>query len=645
MSIQALNPDFVLLVKYPTQDGKATQQADRDLQQLTETLHSAGFTTQARPDGPQLLVFAKLGSKYLQLAEEDVIKNYEFGVTTKNDTSADRARIIHQFLTSKKQVGGLEITPTKGKWAFVNAIVPVAGDLNESSVSQKAVAIFSDSRLTTNSIKEKYGVNVALYFEFLKFYTIWLVYLSVFGLISYFKAKKTFSLTYAFVNLVWGTLFITLWNRKEQYLVNFWGVQNSHLVEENNAKLARLNKTSNAKADTGASRFVKQLSFIPVALGFTAVLVAYQLSCFVLEIFLSEIYDGPGKIFLTLLPTVLISVFVPILTIVYNTVTSAVIAWENHDNEYSRNNSILIKTFVLNFLTSYMPLIITSFIYLPFAHLIEFHLGDIKNTITARISQDRFYYKYITQLKRQEEFQINQGRLSAQFFYFIVTNQIIQVILKYVLPIVLSKGIAVVKSTIAGSPEVKIEDREDEKDWLSKVRVALTLPAYNVNDDFRGVILQYGYLILFGTVWPLAPIIAIVFNVLTFKLDLLKLSSGHYFRPTVQQRVDSIHPWNYALFILTWIGSVISPVVTALYRHGTAPPKTLGQFALDKASTNVSSAAQLILILFAAEHGFLILYFTFAKSASLFKSQAELENDFVENDIKLRREYYAGKVK
>ena len=97
------------------------------------------------------------------------------------------------------------------------------------------------------------------------------------------------------------------------------------------------------------------------------------------------------------------------------------------------------------------------------------------------------------------------------------------------------------------------------------------------------------------------------------------------------------------LVSMDWINYF--PVVTAFYRHGTAPPKSMGQFALDKASVHVSSSVFLVLLMFVSEHGFLILSYLLFEFSSLFKSQVEWENDFVDNDIKLRHDYYSGKVK
>ncbi|KHC57685.1 hypothetical protein MEW_00724 [Candida albicans P60002] len=655
LPIQDLEPDYYISVNYPTTDnGSPTPQAEKSLKTLIDLLYDKGFAAQIRPgDLDHLLVFVKLSSyKFSEEAEKDLIKNYEFGVTGKDDVLASKLRIIYQYLTYPQSVGGCGITPNSGDWKFVTSIVPITNAFNETTLVEDLKINVTQPNLSTATIKKTYGVEVALYFEYIKHYTFWLFLLSIIGLVSHFRKDKRFSLTFAFINLLWGVLFLASWHRREQHLVNVWGVQNSHLIEEHNSELAKVNERYEEKStyfhanNTNGFRFLKQLAFIPIALVFVGVLVSYQLSCFCIEIFLTDIYDGPGKSLLTLLPTVLISVFVPILTIVYNAVTDIIIKWENHDNQYSKNNSILVKTFVLNFLTGYVPLIITSFIYLPFAHLVQPHLGDIKTTIATYAGENRFYTKYLLKLKSQEEFKINQGRLDAQFFYFIVTNQVIQLVLKYILPLGLRFVFNFIETKIQKKPQLQTkDDNPDESIWLHNVRLSLKLPEYNVDDDFRGLVLQFGYLIMFGPVWPLAPLVCIIFNLIFFKLDNFKLLNGKYFKPPVPRRVDSIHPWNLALFLLAWIGSIISPVVTAFYRHGTAPPKSMGQFALDKASVHVSSSVFLVLLMFVSEHGFLILSYLLFEFSSLFKSQVEWENDFVDNDIKLRHDYYSGKVK
>lgn len=654
--IQELDPDFYISYNYPIDEKtkKVSSQSEKALYTFVEYLYDKGFAASIRPGDPtHLLIFIKLSPyKFIEEAEKDLIKNYEFGVTAKDDEFSARIRIIYQYLTSTKKLGGCGIVPGQAPYEEVVNIVPVTSAFDESRIVEDLKDTFTRPELSANQIKRTYGVQIALYFEFYKYYIYWLFGLSVLGIFQYFKKSKTYSLGYTFLNLLWGTFFLAFWHRKQQYLVNLWGVQNSHLVEEHSLELAEINERFEPqssylhKNNTEGFRFVKQLFFIPIALAFAAVLISYQLGCFFIEIFLTDLYDGPGKSYLTLLPTVLISVFVPILTIIYNLVTSVVIKLEGHDTQVSENQSVLIKAYVLNFLTSYAPLLITSFLYLPFAHLVGPHLGDIQTTISTYVGENRFYAKYLTKLKSQKEFKINQGRLNAQFFYFVVTNQVLQAFLKYILPLLITKVVKLYQTKVQKKPQLQTSaDDPYEARWLQNVRLSLDLPEYVVDDDFRSVVLQYGYLILFGPVWPLAPLVSLIFAVVFFKLDHFKLFNGNYFKPPIPKRVDSIHPWNWALFLLTWLGSIVSPVVTAFYRHGTAPPKTMGQFALDNTSVNISSSAKLVLLMLFTEHAFLFLSYILYNLSELFKSGVEWENDFVDNDIKLRHDHYSKHVK
>lgn len=630
-----LESDFII-----TYDDKKDQAS---LEKLILLLNEKGFYTQVKDfNESSLLIFIKLAHyKLNELCEKDLIRNYEFGITASIDNRADKLRIIYDFLTGST-LDDLDLF----KFSHVKNISPVNKSINDTTVYQDVTAhLFSWKNPSTNFIKENFGIRVALYFEFVKFLINWLGFLSVFGIISFFKYKGAFSFTFCAVNLVWGCLCICFWKKREKYLVSFWGYSNYHLTQDHKLQLVDINEYFETKSEYShhdnyeGYKFLKQLLFIPVAIIFAVALVVFQLGCFVLEIFIREIYDGPGKLFLALIPTVMLSVFVPVLTIVFNKVSDILIKFENHNNDYTKNNSILLKQFVLNFLTSYMPLLITSFIYLPFAHLIKPNLPVIQSSIEKNVNSSRFYYKYLTQLKNHENFVINQERLSIQFFYFVVTNQVVQLVLKYGLPQI----IGFVMQFIAKNDYVP-KDTPSESVWLQNVRKYVSLPSYNVNDDFRFIVITYGYLILFGPVWSVAPLVSLIFLVITLKLDYFKLLNGKYFQPPIPERADSIYPWNYALFLLTWLGSIVSPAISAFYRHGKEPPKSMGQFVLDNASVHTKSS-HLLIILLLSEHSFLLLWYLLNKLFDFFKSDKEWENDFTDNDIKLRHDYYSSKVK
>ena len=622
-SVATADADYVLSVKYNA----------KEYDRLVTVLGKGGFAVVAAagaaPD--QLLIFVKLAAQELDIqAQNDLVRGFEVGVTSKDTSDASRLRIIYTYLSSPEAVGGLAID--RAHYPNLLAVFPATDAAKAKPLAQ---ALAQPPAL--QAVTATYGAEVGLYFEFAKFYITWLGYLSVFGAIGYLWHRKVFSLSYTFINLVWGLLFITLWRARQQGLVLQWGIQHCHRVDDHQQQLARIN-TNQPESEVqafDAKRFIKQLAFTPVALGFTAVLVLYQLLCFVIEIFLTDIYDGPFKLVLTLIPTVLIVGFVPILLVVYDIVQRKFIDWEGHDTEKLREKSKVVKGFVLNFLTLYVPLIITLFIYLPFAHLLEPELDVLRLYIDGKVDHNAFYYRYVALLKLLRDFQINQHRLTNQFFFYIVTSQVINLVTKYVVPVIINQ----VKYNVNSFNQVvgKHDDPHDHA-FLQHVRQLVTLPEFDVHTNYRGLVTQYGYLILFGPVWPLAPIVCAIFNLITFRLDLATVTLGKFNQPPIPRRVDLIAPWNYALFGLTWIALALLPVVTAFYRHGTTPPKPSGQWSLNNALVNLESLIKIVLLLLVLEHGFLIAYYSLNKLLS-FVDIAH-DQDFIDTDIKLRRDFY-----
>lgn len=654
MSLQSLEPDFAIGIQrhnLPAKDEKARQAASNDdsnLQLLFNTLEKFGFKAQVRTGsdaGTQLIVFVKIVSKvYEDLVKKDLLRNFEFGLTDDDAASYNKQRLIYEYLTSLEALGGVGITPGIGQWKFVESITSLEGYLADTTLSEQAKTELFQPSFLTAKFKELYGPGVALYFDFVRFYTVALAGLSVFGIIGYLKSKN-YSIAFSFINLIWGAGLLVLWRRRAKFLSNTWGVQGALDLERFRSELAGASgdlQDTKHRSETDKARFVKQLLFVPVALAFGAILLAAQGGCFVLEIFIAEIYDGPGKSVLTLTPTILLSVFVPVFTIVYSLATQKFIDWENHQSNLTRSQSFAIKSFLLSIMTGYVPLLISAFIYLPFAHLLQPNLIYIKRAISGRIRSDRYAYLYLTNIKSEDSFQINQGRLDSQYFYFIVTNQVIGSVLKFGLPLILTPAIEFVKKIIGGNKgKVEAEENPEEKPYLERVRRAVALPEYSVDDSFRDIALQFGYVTIFGSIWTLAPLVCIFFNVLTFKLEEWRLSSGKYFKPVVARKIDTIYPWNVAFFFLAWLGSIVSPLVASFYRHGAKPPKNFGSFGFDKASVNVGSTVGLVTVLLFSEHLFFVLYFIGGKLSDLFKSETEIENDNFQNTLILRRQQFS----
>lgn len=151
----------------------------------------------------------------------------------------------------------------------------------------------------------------------------------------------------------------------------------------------------------------------------------------------------------------------------------------------AHNAALIQKQFVLNFMTSYMPLLFTAFVYIPFGEILIPFLNFWHRT--AEIVT--FSEKPIP----TQQFQINPARISSQMFYFTVTAQIVNFGTEVVVPYMKRKAFAKAKEfSHKGKPNVK--DHAEEAEFLQRVRNECELEVYDVSGDYREMVIQYGEL-------------------------------------------------------------------------------------------------------------------------------------------------------
>lgn len=156
------------------------------------------------------------------------------------------------------------------------------------------------------------------------------------------------------------------------------------------------------------------------------------------------------------------------------------------------------KIFVLNFITSYIPIFLTAFVYVPFAQILVPRL-DIFQLTARPFAQNEDQLK----TPQQGNFVINPNRLKKQVIYFTVTAQIVNVVLELVVPAIKKKvfhKVKEVKSSRAAARggsanNTTADDHPEEKEFLARVRNEAELDIYDVTGDFREMVVQFGMLV------------------------------------------------------------------------------------------------------------------------------------------------------
>lgn len=273
----------------------------------------------------------------------------------------------------------------------------------------------------------------------------------------------------------------------------------------------------------------------------------------------------------TFIPTILLSALVPTMSAVLMSIATRLTDYENHETNDSYDVALTQKVFVINFITSYLPVFLTAFVYLPFASRIVPYLDVFRLTVRPFVSKEQSKVNH-------SKFQINPNRLRNQVIYFTVTAQIVNFAMETVVPYVKQHAFRAYKdynrkhkgnsgkNGDKESPErsaITYDDPVEEKEFLKRVRNELELSDYEVTDDLREMCIQFGYLALFSPVWPLVPVSFFVNNWIELRSDFFKICME--FRRPTPLRADTIGPWLDTLGFLSWTGSITSAALVYMF--------------------------------------------------------------------------------
>lgn len=615
------NVDYVIDYRFAAID---KSQAEAQFVKLVQTLDAVGLATEVRNgESCALLIFVKIASeKHLQAeVYRSRVQDWLYGVRTNAPqrdmetnldrepvTEAERLRLIYLLMTKSSHEGGAGITPKSGEWKNVESIFALHDQkFNKAWVAQLTSKYFLGEN-DFKEIRDRFGEKIAFYFSFLQSYFLFLTFPAIFGFCCWVLLGK-YSPAYAIVNGLWCIIFTEYWKKQETDLAVQWGVRGVSKIQRHRAAFKYDREVKDPvtgeqiKVFSPVKRLARQLLQVPFAIAASLALGSLIAGCFAIEIFISEVYSGPFKSYLAFLPTVILTIFMPTLTTMLTGFATKLTELENYQSTDAHEAAMVQKIFVLNFISSYLPIFLTAFVYVPFAQLIVPHLHIFQLIVRPLAEND----KQMTSPK--VGFQINPDRLKKQVIYFTVTAQIVNLAMEVIVPYVTRKVFKKVKEVTAdraarrgGGLGPTADDHPEEADFLERVRNQADLCAYDVTTDFREMVVQFGYLSLFSVIWPLTGVSFLINNWIELRGDALKIAMETQ-RP-VPWRADSIGPWLGSLSFLSWLGSLTSSALVYLFCRENAPAGTPG---------DITGWGLLLTILF-SEHIYLAIQFGVQKA-------------------------------
>jgi hypothetical protein len=204
------------------------------------------------------------------------------------------------LITKPKNEGGAGITPKTGEWKGVESIFA----LHDHTFNKKWIKELTSKYLLNSKdlveIRDRFGEKIAFYFAFLQSYFLFLIFPAGFGFCAWILLGQ-FSALYAIINALWGIIFIEYWRKQETDLAVQWGVRGVSKIQHKRPEFQHENVVNDPitgeeiKVYSPVKRLARQLLQVPFTIAAATVLGSLIAGCFAIEIFISEVYDGPFK--------------------------------------------------------------------------------------------------------------------------------------------------------------------------------------------------------------------------------------------------------------------------------------------------------------------------------------------------------------
>ncbi|XP_076001176.1 anoctamin-8-like isoform X2 [Genypterus blacodes] len=228
-------------------------------------------------------------------------------------------------------------------------------------------------RQPLDDICDYFGVKIGMYFAWLGFYTNSMLYPAVIGFLLWILAEADQTsqdvccVVFALFNVVWATLFLERWKRREAELAYRWGTLDTpaESLEEPRPQFRGVKRCSPI---TGCEEFYyppwkramfRWLVSLPICLLCLCFVFLAMLLCLELQEVVMEIQELPG--FTRFIPKILLAITVTICDEVYKKIAYWLNDMENYRLQSAYENNLIIKMVFFEFINSYLSLFYIGF--------------------------------------------------------------------------------------------------------------------------------------------------------------------------------------------------------------------------------------------------------------------------------------------
>ncbi|KAG9410682.1 hypothetical protein AC1031_018707 [Aphanomyces cochlioides] len=386
-----------------------------------------------------------------------------------------------------------------------------------------------------DDVAQYFGEKVAFYFAWVQMYTKWLLLPTLAGIWLFVLQVQSQSLdqplapVYALFMAVWASVFLVAWKRRANSLAYRWGVLG---YEDDDEDIRADYRDATSFLPRGCTRWLKYaVTFVIVVVFMAAILGVMYLAFTTRDRLqqeslavqsnltaqwhhltlanLASIRDGLsiGFWFYLLIMPMLYGLCIPVFDMAFSSIATKLTKWENHKTESAYQSALILKVFPFRCVHVFATL-----------YYYAFTAGD--NLLQVAIQLATFMLsgqmwnnvvKTGIPLFRQR-YQLRQRRLATA--KLLKESPIFTVDSK---GLVLNKGNDSTVSAVAHNQCIRLEQAS------SILWEECQLDKYDTFDDYTEMLIQFGYVSFFSIAFPLAPLLALINNVVSLRADAFKL--------------------------------------------------------------------------------------------------------------------------
>lgn len=507
-------------------------------------------------------------------------------------TTQERQNIVFYFLNSLRSPSdsgftgvflrqGQAVVPKLLSRGVIKNVFPLHEYKKLKALKTKWVPGFL-RRQPIDDIKDYFGSNIGFYFAWLGHYTTALTVPAILGILFWSLSQDSKGLVvFAFLNVVWATTWLETWKRRSAEIAYSWGTMDAHLKVFSEPRpqfkgplklcpVTGRHEPSYPSWKRNIFRYCVSLPVILVAfyINFRVMLVILQFQ----DMSKDHLKSTAFLSLLSFLPKALMAVPIAFFDRWFTRLAIWLNKKENHRSEEDHQNHLIVKLLVFRFINSFLSLFYIAFYLQDLTRLRE----QLAALLVTKQLTGNFKESVLPYLQKR----LQLAKLSFKLFGTLAPSGAEQ-----------DEKTAKKKEkdsdidsdddshcplpeeavTIPASSAAEREDSQGHADTsgpgkerqVSQAVVESNMKKYEGTfKDYLEIFVQFGYVTLFSSAFPLAAACALVANVIEIRSDAFKFC--YVFQRPFGQRAQGIGAWQDAMELMGVISIIVNCALIGL---------------------------------------------------------------------------------